>query len=129
MNFLDLLERTKVESSLIDEFQEWRIYLKDIKGFSIHTHNSYSFDMADFLIFLNYHESSIVTKQEIINLNLKTLRAWLADLTRVRNYKNIYKKPLSARSRRRAISALKNFLRYLKTKYNSFDKAFGQVLD
>ncbi|MDB9776284.1 tyrosine recombinase XerC [Alphaproteobacteria bacterium] len=128
MNFLDLLERTKVESFLIDEFLEWRIYLKDIKGFSIHTHDSYSFDMADFLIFLNYHESKIVTKQEIINLNLKTLRAWLADLTRVRNYKNIYKKPLSARSRRRAISSLKNFLKYLKTKYNSFDNAFGQVL-
>ncbi len=128
MNFLDLLERTKVESFLIDEFLEWRIYLKDIKGFSIHTHDSYSFDMADFLIFLNYHESKIITKQEIINLNLKTLRAWLADLTRVRNYKNIYKKPLSARSRRRAISSLKNFLKYLKTKYNSFDNAFGQVL-
>ncbi len=128
MNFLDLLERTKVEFFLIKEFEEWRTYLKDIKGFSIHTHDSYSFDIADFLIFLNHYGSSIVTKQEIIDLNLKTLRAWLADLTRERKYNNIYKKPLSARSRRRAISSLKNFLKFLKIKSNNFDNAFGQVL-
>jgi len=52
----------------------------------------------------------------------------LSDLTLERNYINVYKKPLSARSRRRAISSLKNFLKYMKTKSDSYDRPFGQII-
>ena len=61
-------------------------------------------------------------------MELKTLRAWLSDLTLERNYINIYKKPLSARSRRRTISSLKNFLKFMKTRSDAYDKPFSQII-
>ena len=93
MNFLDLLEGKQIDQSLIQNYKDWAVYLKDIKGFSQNTYNSYSYDLADFLIFLNHYKASIITNNDIIKLELKTLRAWLSDLSLERNYINIYKKP------------------------------------
>ena len=128
MNFLDLLESKQIDQSLIKEFKDWVTYLKDIKGFSQNTYNSYSYDLVDFLVFLNQHYATNITNKDIIDLDLKTLRSWLSDLTLERNYINVYKKHLSARSRRRAISSLKNFLKYMKTKSDSYDRPFGQII-
>ena len=128
MNFLDLLESKQIDQFLIKEFKDWVTYLKDIKGFSQNTYNSYSYDLVDFLVFLNQHYATNITNKDIIDLDLKTLRSWLSDLTLERNYINVYKKPLSARSRRRAISSLKNFLKYMKTKSDSYDRPFGQII-
>ena len=127
MNFLDLLEGKQIDQSLIQNYKDWAVYLKDIKGFSQNTYNSYSYDLADFLIFLNHYKASIITNNDIIKLDLKTLRAWLSDLTLERNYINIYKKPLSARSRRRTISSLKNFLKFMKNQSDIYDKPFSQI--
>ena len=127
MNFLDLLEGKQIDQSLIQNYKDWVVYLKDIKGFSQNTYNSYSYDLADFLIFLNHYKASIITNNDIIKLDLKTLRAWLSDLTLERNYINIYKKPLSARSRRRTISSLKNFLKFMKNQSDIYDKPFSQI--
>ena len=128
MNFLDLLEGKQIDQSLIQNYKDWVLFLKDIKGFSQNTYNSYSYDLADFLIFLNHYKASIITNNDIIKLELKTLRAWLSDLTLERNYINIYKKPLSARSRRRTISSLKNFLKFMKTRSDAYDKPFSQII-
>ena len=128
MNFLDLLEGNQIDQSLIQNYKDWVLFLKDIKGFSQNTYNSYSYDLADFLIFLNHYKASIITNNDIIKLELKTLRAWLSDLTLERNYINIYKKPLSARSRRRTISSLKNFLKFMKTRSDAYDKPFSQII-
>ncbi len=128
MNFLELLDNSKINNSLIIQFGEWRAYLKDIKGFSLNTCESYSYDLTDFLLFLNHYEASLISNQNIIKLDLKTLRAWLADLTGVRAYKNVYKKPLSARSRRRAISSVKNFLKFMKRQNKNFDQPLNQML-
>ena len=127
MNFLDLLESKQIDQSLIQNYKDWVAYLKNIKGFSANTYNSYSYDLADFLIFLNQYQAITITDNEIIKLDLKTLRSWLSDLTLERDYLNVYKKPLTARSRRRAISSLKNFLKFMKTKSNVYDKPFSQI--
>ena len=42
MNFLDLLEGKQIDQSLIQNYKDWAVYLKDIKGFSQNTYNSYS---------------------------------------------------------------------------------------
>jgi len=71
MNFLDLLESKQIDQSLIKEFKDWVTYLKDIKGFSQNTYNSYSYDLVDFLVFLNQHYATNITNKDIIDLDLK----------------------------------------------------------
>ncbi len=128
MNFLDLLESNKIQRSLIEHFSSWRKFLIDIKGFSKNTHDSYSYDVADFLIFLNHINSYKITEDNLAHIDLQILRSWLTDLTKERQYKNVYKKPLSAKSRRRSISSLKNFLKFMRSKSNIFDKPLSQII-
>ena len=58
---------------------------------------------------------------------MQTFRAWLADLSENRKYKNIYKKPLSARSRRRAISSIKNFFKYSSLNNDLYKVAYSEI--
>ena len=51
----------------------------------------------------------------------------MADLSENRKYKNIYKKPLSARSRRRAISSIKNFFKYSSLNNDLYKVAYSEV--
>ena len=51
MNFIELLERSKIDKSSIQDFDKWATHLKDIKGHSENTYRSYCFDVCDFLIF------------------------------------------------------------------------------
>ena len=99
MNFIELLERSKIDKSSIQDFDKWATHLKDIKGHSENTYRSYCFDVCDFLIFFKFYNGYSVSLSSLKDLNLQTFRAWLADLGGNREYENVYKKPLSARSR------------------------------
>ena len=112
MNFIELLGHSKVHRSIIDDFDKWVFHLKDIKGYSENTYKSYCYDVCDFLIFFQYYHQKSLSPLDLKKLDLKTFRAWVADISTERNYFNIYKKPLAAKSRRRAISSLKNFLKF-----------------
>ena len=41
MNFIELLEKLKIDKSSIQDFDKWASYLKDIKGHSKNTYRSY----------------------------------------------------------------------------------------
>ncbi len=127
MNFIELLEQLKIDKSSIQDFDKWATYLKDIKGHSENTYRSYCFDVCDFLIFFQFYNGNSVSLSNLKDLNLQTFRAWLADLSENRKYKNIYKKPLSARSRRRAISSLKNFFKYSSLNNDLYKVAYSEV--
>ncbi len=127
MNFIELLEKLKIDKSSIQDFDKWATYLKDIKGHSENTYRSYCFDVCDFLIFFKFYNGNSVSLSNLKDLNLQTFRAWLADLSENRKYKNIYKKPLSARSRRRAISSIKNFFRYSSLNNDLYKVAYSEV--
>jgi len=127
MNFIELLEQLKIDKSSIQDFDKWASYLKDIKGHSENTYRSYCFDVCDFLIFFKFYNGNSVSLSNLKDLNLQTFRAWLADLSENRKYKNIYKKPLSARSRRRAISSIKNFFKYSSLNNNLYKNAYSEV--
>ena len=127
MNFIELLEQLKIDKSSIQDFDKWASYLKDIKGHSENTYRSYCFDVCDFLIFFKFHNGNSVSLSNLKDLNLQTFRAWLADLSENRKYKNIYKKPLSARSRRRAISSIKNFFKYSSLNNDLYKVAYSEV--
>ena len=53
MNFIELLEHSKVHKSIIEDFKGWLFHLKDIKGYSENTYKSYCYDVCDFFIFFN----------------------------------------------------------------------------
>ncbi len=127
MNFIELLEQLKIDKSSIQDFDKWATYLKDIKGHSENTYRSYCFDVCDFLIFFKFYNGNSVSLSNLKDLNLQTFRAWLADLSENRKYKNIYKKPLSARSRRRAISSIKNFFKYTSLNNDLYKVAYSEV--
>ena len=74
-----------------------------------------------------FYNGNSVSLSNLKDLNLQTFRAWLADLSENRKYKNIYKKPLSARSRRRAISSIKNFFKYSSLNNDLYKVAYSEV--
>ena len=127
MNFIELLEHSKVHKSIIDEFEQWVTHLKDIKGYSINTYKSYCYDICDFFIFYQFYHQESLSLFNLDKLDLQTFRAWVADLGSTRDYVNVYKKPLSARSRRRAISSLKNYLKFSSIKNPDYKSGFSEL--
>tara|TARA_Y100000996_G_scaffold415066_1_gene408036 strand:- start:1990 stop:2970 length:981 start_codon:yes stop_codon:yes gene_type:complete len=127
MNFIDLLEHSKVNKMIIEDFEEWVFHLKDIKGYSENTYKSYCYDVCDFFIFFQFYHQEALSLLNLNKLDLQTFRAWMADIGSKRNYNNIYKKPLSARSRRRAISSLKSFFKFHSIKKGEYKFAFIEI--
>lgn len=127
MNFTELLEHSNVDKSVIQDFENWLFHLKDIKGYSENTYQSYCYDICDFFIFYQYYHQEPLTHGVLPNLTLQTFRAWVADMAGVREYQNVYKKPLSARSRRRSISSLKSFLKFSASKIEGYKFSYGEI--
>ena len=127
MNFTELLEHSNVDKSVIQDFENWLFHLKDIKGYSKNTYQSYCYDICDFFIFYQYYHQEPLTHGVLPNLTIQTFRAWVADMAGVREYQNVYKKPLSARSRRRSISSLKSFLKFSASKIEGYKFSYGEI--
>jgi integrase/recombinase XerC len=127
MNFIELLGHSKVHKSIIDDFNKWVFHLKDIKGYSENTYKSYCYDVCDFFIFFQYYHQETLSSSNVNRLDLQTFRAWVADIGGERNYFNIYKKPLAARSRRRAISSLKNYLKFGTTSNSDYKFGYTEI--
>ena len=127
MNFTELLEHSNVDKSVIQDFENWLFHLKDIKGYSENTYQSYCYDICDFFIFYQYYHQEPLTHGVLPNLTLQTFRAWVADMAGGREDQNVYKKPLSARSRRRSISSLKSFLKFSASKIEGYKFSYGEI--
>ena len=127
MNFTELLEHSNVDKSVIQDFENWLFHLKDIKGYSKNTYQSYCYDICDFFIFYQYYHQEPLSHGVLPKLTLQTFRAWVADMAGAREYQNVYKKPLSARSRRRSISSLKSFLKFSSSKIEGYKFSYGEI--
>jgi site-specific recombinase XerD len=88
---------------------------------------SYCYDICDFLIFYQFYHQEPLSHGILQNLNLQTFRAWVADMAAPREYNNVYKKPLSARSRRRSISSLKSFLKFSSSKVEGYKFGYAEI--
>jgi integrase/recombinase XerC len=97
----------RVDKEVSALIEQWIEYLKCIKRLSKHTTKAYVTDLYYFLQFLNKYLEQKITTQTLQALTIKEFRAWLAD-RRMRELKAI--------SNARAISVLKNFYSFLKTK-------------
>jgi integrase/recombinase XerC len=85
--------------SLVEKFIE---FLRNEKGYSIHTLNSYKSDIFYFLDFIFKAKEKIITKADLEFLIVRDFRSWLS--ARLENHNNA--------SNARALSSLKSFFRF-----------------
>lgn len=99
-----MLKLILMASNIQATVTDWLNWLKHGKQVSPHTLTAYQRDLTAFLSFLHQYLGHQVTQATLQHLSLNDFRAWLAELAR-KNY--------DARSSRRALSALRNFFRFL----------------
>ena len=92
---------------LNDYVISWSVFLKNIKRHSDNTISSYLSDIRLFFKFISLYQSSIVTKNDIVKLDITIIRAFLS--FRVNN-------KIKSISRSRQLSTIKNLLIYLQEK-------------
>lgn len=90
-----------IESSLL---ASWLTWLAQVRGFSAHTVTAYGQDVRHFLGFLQEHLGESPGLRDLMSLEARDMRAWLA--SRAGEY--------DVASNARALSAVKSFYRYLE---------------
>lgn len=88
---------------------DWRRFLAVEKRFSEHTVQAYLGDADGFLRFLSTHHGRTVSLQDLSDAGLPLFRSWAAALARPQQGKA----GAAATSRARALSAVKNFFRWM----------------
>ncbi|GFZ78103.1 tyrosine recombinase XerC [Rickettsiales bacterium] len=101
-----------IDRQLHDLLNSWADFLSK-KNLATNTSLSYLRDLEGFLSFLAGYKSCIISVAEIKQLSIQDFRAWLA----CRNNSS-----MASRSNARAISALRNFFKYLAD-YQNIDNA------
>jgi integrase/recombinase XerC len=82
--------------------EEWLHSLKNQKGYSSNTLDAYERDLKSFFEFLSEYLNMPATKKTISDANLQAFRAWLANVSKVRD----------AASKARGISVIRSFYKY-----------------
>lgn len=105
---------------LLEEFLKW---MKNSQRASVHSITAYQHDISRFIKFLTLHKGQEVTLNILESLSHKDVRAWLTD----ENYQALKKTFLgqgrhtqdaAIRTRKRRLSALRSFYRYLTRFYS-----------
>ena len=93
-----------ISPALRDAAERWRAHLRGVEGRAVHTLDAYGTDLAAFLRFLAGHLGGLGGPAALDALTASDMRAWMAhEAARGR----------AARSRARALSAVKGFARWL----------------
>jgi len=101
-NPTDPLER--LDTKAAELVTRWRAYLSHEKRMSEHTLGAYGRDFGDFVVFLSDHHGAAVSPTLFATLHVRDFRAFLARKRAA---------GASARTTARALSAIRNFYRYL----------------
>ncbi len=97
---------------------EFRNYLLNVKGYSLHTADSYQLDLENFLKFFIDWRGEELYKNDFERLDTLAFRAWLA--WRLKHNE-------SAKSTARALSSLRTFYRFLNLNYDIKNSAIGLI--
>ena len=100
-----------------------RLFIEHLRGerrLADKTCEAYQRDIAEFLGFLTGHLEATVTLPEIVNLETRGFRAYLAQLRRG-------EKPLSAASIQRHLSAVRTFYRYIERRWDAPNSALPLI--
>jgi len=98
------ISQLALASDLIDALAKWQNWLRHEKRSSLHTVNSYLFDIHNLLAFLNHHKGGQINLGLMATLTLADFRSWLAHSASIN---------LTASSRARAVAGVRNFYRWL----------------
>jgi len=88
-----------------DHAQAWAAWLTQVRGRADHTVEAYLHDVTQFLAFMTEHMGNTIGTRVLMSLSITDFRAWLASRA-----ENEY----DAASTARALSAVKNFFRWLE---------------
>ena len=94
----------KVDSTISSLINNWLSYCLKIQGVQTNTIKAYERDVKKFVVFIEYYYSKSVSSEQLAQVNLSTLRAWIS---------NRKENNLSNRSLLRELSALKSFYAWL----------------
>lgn len=101
--------------NIIDEFV---LYLKQVKNYSKHTQSAYDIDIREFIKFYENFVGETVTLSNMAAADTICFRAFMADRQR---------RGLTHKSIARALSSLRGFYRFLRTKYNIKNEAITLI--
>lgn len=93
-----------IDPALENLLNKWLDWIAHGKHLSAHTVRAYRSDLHDFLSFMNKHSGKTVTLAHLGDASLTDFRAWIA----AKALENV-----TARSRARAVSSLRNFYKWL----------------
>ena len=93
-----------VSAHLLNDIEEWGNFLCGTRRLASRTFETYLHHLSDFLLFLNSYLATNVTIKEITDLDTTSLRAWLSSR---------HKREFALSSSAMALSAIKNFYRWL----------------
>ena len=63
---------------VLELLDKWQKYLKIQKNCSNNTITSYKHDIENFLDFINYYNSEIITINSIESVDMRLMRSWLS---------------------------------------------------
>ena len=92
-----------------NSFKEWHNWLLNQRKYSKNTVSSYQIDVKEFISFINTHTNNEVTLKSLDTIVIKDLRSWVA-------YR--LEKKFDFASTSRAISAVRNYYKFLTENYN-----------
>jgi integrase/recombinase XerC len=95
---------TSLSKEIIFIKNKWLEHLESLHGLTPNTTKAYQIDINDFLEFLFCYNEEIVTTNTLSKVDIVTLRAWVSNKRR---------KKIQPRSLSRALSAVKNFYKWL----------------
>lgn len=106
-------------SELLKKFLDW---MTNSRRASLHTLIAYQQDLSRFIAFLTYYKSQEPTLETLSSLTYIDLRSWLSDeneksLNSPRRGQPRHTPDAALRTRRRRLSALKSFFRFLSRFY------------
>ncbi|CAI8224832.1 MAG: Tyrosine recombinase XerD [Alphaproteobacteria bacterium] len=109
-------KRGRAEAALL--LRDWHIILRDQLRLSAHTVAAYHRDVSGFLAFLEDHLGHPPYGQDLANLHMRDVRAFMAARRQA---------GVSARSLNRALSALRGFAEYLRQQGLDISDAFHAI--
>lgn len=103
-----------LKSNLGSIIENWHEWLRCNKSYSPNTLESYMRDLKDLISFLSAHIGGEVNIGSLEKFSISELRSWLSFR---------YARGVNARSNTRALSAVRNFFKYIKNNYEINNEA------
>ncbi len=113
-----MISDLNITAALYTKIEEWLSFLKNTKKYSAHTLKAYATDLFLFLQFTHEYTGKKLDEELLALLDIRDFRSWLASRSMDSHKSN---------SNARALSALKNFFKFLKKSYGIVNNAIFTV--